>query len=48
VALALIVGANFPNGVLGVLGMVAIGALLGVTVAPSPTDWRWSCARRRR
>jgi ABC-2 type transport system permease protein len=32
VALALIVGANFPNGVLGVLGMVAIGALLGVTV----------------
>ena len=24
-------GANFPNGVLGVLGMVAIGALLGVT-----------------
>jgi ABC-2 type transport system permease protein len=29
VGLALIVGANVPNGVLGVMGMIAIGALLG-------------------
>lgn len=32
VGLALIVGANFSNGVLGVTGMIAIGALLGMTV----------------
>lgn len=33
VVLALIVGASFSNGVLGVAGMIAVGALLGVTVA---------------
>jgi ABC-2 type transport system permease protein len=32
VGLALAVGAGFENGVLGVLGMIAIGALLGMTV----------------
>jgi ABC-2 type transport system permease protein len=32
VGLALIVGAGFANGVLGVIGMIAIGCLLGVTV----------------
>jgi ABC-2 type transport system permease protein len=32
VGLALIVGAGFGNGPLGVIGMIAIGALLGVTV----------------
>ena len=32
VGLALLVGAGFANGVLGVIGMIAIGMLLGLTV----------------
>lgn len=44
VALALIVGANFANGVLGVRSALCSGS----PWAPCPTDWRWSCARRRR